>query len=185
VSPADRVQIHYTRLPDDEQIFDQRVVLARPDVIVTVTDPLDLTAPMRTDGQVMLEPGSRAVWFTFPGAWHDVGRFHRADGTFTGCYANVLTPPRFEGSVWRTTDLFLDIWIPAGGAARILDEDELEEALERSHIDPETADRAREEADELLGEATRGTWPPSIVREWTLERIVAEQEGGGYPASTT
>ena len=32
-----RVRIHYRRLPDREQIFDQRVVLARADVIVTVT----------------------------------------------------------------------------------------------------------------------------------------------------
>jgi predicted RNA-binding protein associated with RNAse of E/G family len=176
VSTGERVRIHYQRLPDDEQVFDQRVVLARPDVIVTVTDPLDLAEPMRTGGRIMLEPGSRAVWFTFPGEWHDLGRFHRADGTFTGYYANILTPPRIEGGVWHTTDLFLDVWIPEGGGATLLDEDEMADALGLGHIDPDTAARAREEADRLLADAARGTWPPPVALEWTLERIVAEQE---------
>lgn len=180
MSAGDRVRIHYRRLPDNEQIFDQRIVLARPDVIVTVTDPMTLPAPMRTDdGRVMLESGSRAVWLTFPGAWHDIGRFHRADGTFTGYYANILTPPRIDGSVWHTTDLFLDVWMPAGGEPALLDEDELEEALGREHIDAETAYRAREEARSLLQKAETGDWPPAVAREWTLERIVAEQETSG------
>ena len=86
MNASDRVRIHYRRLPDREQIFDQRIVLDRDDVIVTVTDPMALGEAMTVDGRMMLENGSRAVWFTFPGAWHDVGRFHRADGSFTGCY---------------------------------------------------------------------------------------------------
>lgn len=180
MSAGDRVRIHYQRLPDNEQIFDQRVVLVRSDVIVTVTDPMPLARPMRTaDGRVMLERGSRAVWFTFPGAWHDIGRFHRADGTFTGYYANILTPPRIDGNVWHTTDLFLDVWLPDGGEPALLDEDELDEALEDAHIDRDTANRARAEARALLQKAQAGAWPPQVVREWTLERIVAEQEGAG------
>ena len=103
-----RVRIHYRRLPDREQVFEQRVVLDRGDVVVTLTDPMEIEAPMLIAGETVLEPGSRVVWFTFPGRWYDVGRFHRADGTFTGIYGNVLTPPRILGNVWYTTDLFLD-----------------------------------------------------------------------------
>jgi predicted RNA-binding protein associated with RNAse of E/G family len=168
-----RVRIHYRRLPDRDRIFDQRVVLERDDVIVTLTDPMELETPMLIVGEPALEHGSRVVWFTFPGAWHDVGRFHRADGTFTGCYGNVLTPPRILGDVWYTTDLFLDVWQPAGGAAALLDEDELEEALAQSHIDDTLARRAREEAELLLERAATGEWPSEIVREWTLERALA------------
>jgi predicted RNA-binding protein associated with RNAse of E/G family len=169
---SNRVRIHYRRLPDREQIFDQRVVLERPDVIVTVTDPMPLDSPMSIGGKPALEAGSRVVWFTFPGCWYDIGRFHLADGSFTGVYGNVLTPPRILGSVWYTTDLFLDIWLPPGGAAALLDEDELEEALARSHIDRVLAQRAREEANRLLEKAASGEWPPEIVREWTLERVL-------------
>jgi predicted RNA-binding protein associated with RNAse of E/G family len=168
-----RVRIHYRRLPDREQIFDQRLVLERDDVIVTLTDPMPLDAPMRIDGAPALEQGSRVVWFTFPGHWHDVGRFHLADGSFTGCYGNVLTPPRILGDAWYTTDLFLDVWMPPQGPPQLLDVDELEEALALSHIDEGLARRAREEANAMLERAARGDWPPTVVREWTLERALA------------
>ena len=174
-----RVRIHYRRLPDREQIFDQRVVLERADVIVTVTDPMRLDSPMLIGDEPALESGSRVVWFTFPGRWHDVGRFHLADGSFTGCYGNVLTPPRILANVWYTTDLFLDVWLPAAGAPALLDEDELEEALARSHIDAALAHRAREEARRLLEKAASGDWPPEIVREWTLERVASEERRAG------
>jgi predicted RNA-binding protein associated with RNAse of E/G family len=64
-------------------------------------------------------------------------------------------------------------WQPAGGAAALLDEDELEEALAQSHIDDTLARRAREEAELLLERAATGEWPSEIVREWTLERALA------------
>ena len=63
-----RVRIHYHRIPDRERIYDQRVVLERDDVILTLSDPLELDAPMMHDGRVMLEASSLALWFTFPGA---------------------------------------------------------------------------------------------------------------------
>jgi predicted RNA-binding protein associated with RNAse of E/G family len=172
LSPA-RVRIHYRRIPDREQIFDQRVVLERDDVIVTLTDPMQIDSPMLIDGAPALEAGSRVVWFTFPECWHDVGRFHLADGSFTGCYGNVLTPPRILGSTWYTTDLFLDVWLPANGPPKLLDERELEEAEARSHIDEGLAGRARDEAHMLLARARSGDWPPPVVREWTLERALA------------
>ena len=181
MTSSDRVRIHYRRLPDHEEIFEQRIVLEREDVIVTVTDPLDLRRPVRVGDRVVLESGARAVWFTFPAAWHDIGRFHLRDGTFTGWYANVLTPVEVEPSrtdglqVWHTTDLFLDVAIPPGGRATLLDEDELEEALSRGDIGVELARSARAEAERLLSLATSGGWPPAVASEWTLERIEAEE----------
>ena len=105
-----RVRIHYRRPPDREQIFDQIVVLERDDVIVTLSETMEFDPPMRIESDIVLETGSSVVWFTYPGAWHDVGRFHLADGTFTGFYANVLTPPEIDGRVWHTTDLYLDVF---------------------------------------------------------------------------
>ena len=175
MSTSDRVRIHYQRLPDQEEIFNQRLILERDDVIVTVTDPLSLSEPIIVEGELILESGSQAVWFTFPGAWHDVGRFYRADHSFVGFYANVLTPPTINGRVWHTTDLFLDVWVQDDSPARILDEDELEEALEHGHIDLHTADRARKEATRLIELSKAGNWPPDIVREMTLARILSEE----------
>ena len=172
MSDAPRVAIHYHRPPDRLRIYDQRIVLERADVIITLSEPLDLPEPMLLDGEVMLEGGSLALWFTFPGLWHDIGRFYAADGRETGLYANVLTPVRIDGDVWHTTDLYLDVWRPVGGTARILDEDELAEAIDAGHVDGETAERARREATTLETRAGDGSWPPPVVDEWSLARAL-------------
>lgn len=169
---VERVEIHYARLPKGLRIYDQRVVLARDDVIITLSQPMELAEPMIRGESVMLEHDSLALWFTFPGQWHDIGLFHRADGTFTGLYANILTPPVIDGPVWHTTDLCLDIWRPTHGPPVLLDEDEFEEAVAGGHMDRATASRARAEADRLMELAEAGAWPPPVVGAWTLDRAL-------------
>ncbi|NIP82533.1 MAG: DUF402 domain-containing protein, partial [Gemmatimonadetes bacterium] len=72
---------------------------------------------------VVLDTGAPAVWFTFPGAWHDIGRFHTRSGTYTGAYANILTPVQFlDERTWETTDLFLDVFVGLDGTVHLLDE---------------------------------------------------------------
>lgn len=168
------VRIKYRRPPGRLQIFEQRLVYDGPDVKVTLAESMSLEAPMRIGGDVVLERGSDIVWFTFPGAWHDIGRFHRTDGTFTGIYANILTPPALDGLDWDTTDLFLDVWVTPDGAVSLLDEDELDEALGREWIEAATAARARAEGERLVEEARAGEWPPPVVGAWTLERCRTE-----------
>lgn len=168
-----KARIEYHRPPDRTDVFVQDLVLATPDVRITLLERT-ATRPLRVDGRVVLEEGSPIVWFTFPGAWHDVGRFHDATGAFTGYYANILTPARFTTPAhWQTTDLFLDVWLDARGEARLLDADEFADALVAGWIEPATAERARREAGRLLAAAALGTWPPLIVRNWTLERARA------------
>lgn len=168
------VRINYRRPPGHLQVFEQRLVYDGPDVKVTLSENMPYEPPMRIAGDVVLELGSDVVWFTFPGAWHDVGRFHRADGTFTGLYSNILTPPTFHGTEWDTTDLFLDVWVAPDGTATLLDQDELDEALGKELVDRGTAVRAWEEAQRLLKEAAAGAWPPPVVHEWTLEHCREE-----------
>lgn len=165
------VHIHYRRPPDRVDVFHQRLLLDTPGVKVTLASGVDLPEPVRVGASVVLEPGSDAVWFTFPGLWHDIGLFHLADGTHTGLYANVLTPPTFHpGDVWRTTDLFLDLWLPPGGAPEVLDRDQLEEAVAAGWVEADVAERARREAEALVEGERHGAWPPSVVGEWSLER---------------
>jgi predicted RNA-binding protein associated with RNAse of E/G family len=167
-----RARIHYLRLPDDEQVFDQPIVHQRDDVIVTLTDPLVVRGRPPEGAGPMLETGSRVVWFTFPERWHDVGLFHGPHGSFRGYYTNILTPPHMDGTTWHTTDLFLDVWCPVGRGAMLLDEDELERALALGQIGADLAGAARAEANRVLELARQGHWPPAVVREWTLERAL-------------
>ncbi|MET0397233.1 MAG: DUF402 domain-containing protein [Longimicrobiaceae bacterium] len=172
------VRIHYRRLPDREQVFEQAVLEDAGDHVVTFLEAARLSRPVVAGGRVALEPGAPVVWFTYRGdAWHDVGRFHLADGTFTGFYANVLTPVAMDGERWDTTDLALDVWMAADGAVEVLDEDEFEEAVRRGWMDAATEARARAEAASLAAAARAGDWPPPHVRAWDLARARAHHTG--------
>jgi predicted RNA-binding protein associated with RNAse of E/G family len=152
-------------------VFVQELVLDTPEVKVSLARDVPFDPPIRIHDRVALEKGADAVWFTFPGAWHDIGRFHRADDSFTGIYANILTPPVMEPwGRWQTTDLFLDIWVDHDGILSILDEDQLEEAVQREWISRTLARRAREEAQGIRKKYEAGRWPPPVVEEWDLAR---------------
>ena len=168
---AERVVIHYHRPPDRTERFEQIVLERTPRCVVTLLQSAALRRPMVIGGTIALEPAAAVVWFTFPGEWHDIGRFHTRADEFTGLYANVLTPVQgVDGNVWRTTDLFLDVWQDPGGRTRVLDADELAEAHRRGALDTATARRARQEAARLIRASRSGLWPPAIVAAWTLER---------------
>lgn len=164
------VTIRYRRLPNDERLFQQLLVARLPECAVTFLDSTPLERPVTAGGAVVLDPGAPVVWFTYPDLWYDIGRFHRADGTFTGLYANILTPVQMEGSRWETTDLLLDVWVGADGKVEVLDQDEFETALEAGWLDQNTAVRARATAASLAASASLGRWPAPHVHEWTLER---------------
>jgi predicted RNA-binding protein associated with RNAse of E/G family len=165
------VHIHYLRPPDREQVYTQNLIHEEDGVKVTYARNLNFESPILIAGAVVLETGSEAIWFTFPGAWHDIGLFHRADGSFTGTYANILTPCVFEAAgIWRTTDLFLDLWLDPSRHLLTLDEEDLDEAEAKGWVDPDTARRAREEVTTLSAQAAAGLWPPDIVGDWTLAR---------------
>lgn len=181
---TDRVRIRYTRPPDREQIFEQELVARlgaeSDDAVVTLVRGGGVSAPKHVDGRVILEPDAPIVWFTFPGARHDVGRFHLADGRFTGWYANVLTPVEgVKTLAWSTTDLFLDVWTPAEAphASRVLDEEELRQAVREGWVSDAVARQARADAERLVQRSARGSWPPPVARRWTLE--TALQRLGG------
>jgi predicted RNA-binding protein associated with RNAse of E/G family len=171
------VEILYRRLPDREQRFRQAVLEDSAERVVTFLASAELKKPVLVEGEVVLEPGSPVVWTTYRGLWHDVGRFHRADGTYTGTYANVLTPVQMDGGTWRTTDLCLDVWVGADGAVRVLDRDEFGHALAAGWMDAHTAARALHEAERLADAARQGAWPPAHVTAWTLERARATLTG--------
>jgi len=173
--PPPLVHIHYRRPPDRLEIFKQFLLHEGPDVRITYEPHLPISAPKWIGSDLVMEPGSPVVWFTFPGAWHDIGRFHGTDGTFTGLYANVLTPPVFvDRLTWHTTDLFLDIWLPDGGPLHVLDLDEFREAARQGIITESEVAAAEVELSRIEAAARRGDWPPEIVHTWDLEKARAQ-----------
>ncbi len=152
-------------------MFEQWLVYEADDVVVTLLERAELVTPLCVADTPILEPGAPVVWFTFPGQGHDLGRFHLRDGTFTGLYANLLTPVVFEDRLrWRTTDLFLDVWLGRAGGFEVLDAAELAAALAQGSVSEEQARSARVELERMRAAWQQGSWPPQIVWEWTLER---------------
>jgi predicted RNA-binding protein associated with RNAse of E/G family len=183
---TDAVHIHYLRPPARLEVYRQILVHDDNRVKVTLARSLPFDPPLLIQGKVALEKGSDAVWFTFPGAWHDIGRFHTADGTFTGVYANVITPVVFHTrGDWETTDLFLDLWLPAeGGEPALLDEAELTAALASGHLGEKMAARARAEIVALQEGLARGEWPPPEVERWTRRRAMEAADQLASASST-
>lgn len=169
--PLNTIRINYLRPPDRKEVFIQKLLLDTTEVKITLAEDVPFDPPIRIRGEIALEAGSDAIWFTFPARWHDIGLFHTADDRFTGIYANILTPPVMEpdGS-WETTDLFLDVWVDLDNTLWVLDEDQLLEALDAGWISAELAERARKEVEWIRGEHRAGRWPPPVVGEWDLAR---------------
>jgi predicted RNA-binding protein associated with RNAse of E/G family len=162
------------------EVFHQ-VLVHEGEALVTWVPSTPVARPTLVDGAPVLEPGSPVVWFTFPGAWHDIGRFHTAGGAFTGLYANILTPVLVDGDRWETTDLFLDLFVTPGGGVHVLDSDELDDALWRGWITPALAERARREVARLAEAVAVGAWPPPVVEAWPLERARRAASAGHSP----
>ena len=169
---SETVRLHYHRPPDRTDLFIQELLYEDDDVLVTYLAATPMKKPLVVAGEVALETGAPAIWFTFPGLMHDIGRFHTADGTFTGLYSNIMQPVELQTRLdWSATDLFLDIWIGSSGEAVLLDRDELDHAVANEWITRGTAAAALLEASELMSRHRAGTWPPPVVNEWTMSRV--------------
>lgn len=169
---SELVTLHYHRPPDRTDVFVQQLLYADEKVLVTYLAATPMKRPFMVGGRVGLDNGSPAIWFTFPGLLHDIGRFHTPAGEFTGLYANILEPVEIVSRLeWRATDMFVDVWIAAGEAAVIVDQDELQNAVDHKWVTAERADAALAEAERLVESYKNGTWPPAVVNEWTLARV--------------
>ncbi len=164
------VAIVYRRPPDDVQHFSQELLHDGPacKISLLVLDPGQ--EPLRV-GEALVPPGGAVIWFMFPGRSYEVGAVYDQKGSFLGFYTNFVRPPRPETAVWHLTDLFLDVWQPPEGPARLLDEDELSAAAEAGWIEPEDLERTRAEAAAVLRAARAGRWPPKVVTRNPLEAV--------------
>lgn len=134
-----------------------------------------------------LEPGAALLWHLFPGRPYEVAAFHGPDRELLGYYTNLIRPPELGPERWVVEDLYLDLWQPSGGEARLLDRDELEDAVAAGAIEAREAERVRRLGEELHRRARAGRWPPDAVRRWPLERVeelrLRRDEPGLYHAN--
>jgi len=162
------VRIHYLRPPDSLRTYEAELLLddAACKVTLQVVRPGEDAISM--GGRATVEPGGALLWFTYPGRSFEVAAAYDPAGKLLGTYTNFIRPPVVSGRVWQITDLFLDIWQAPEGAAVLLDEAELDHAVEQGWIDERERERVSSEAARVLRAAARGAWPPPEVGRWPL-----------------
>lgn len=170
------IRYRYRRPGKPTTVYDQWLVLDRPDLKVLLLDAY-AGDPVRVAGTTVLERGSPIVWFVFPETWHDIGRFHLADGRFTGWYTNLTTPIEMTQAEWSAGDLFLDLWTPVSGPSVWLDEDEFEAAFKAKRLDAATRRRALNERAIIDLQVASGDWPPPVTRDIDLAQARRLQAG--------
>ena len=169
------INYEYRRPGKPATHFQEWLVLDRPDVKVLLLE--EYAGPdVRVDRVPILASGAPIVWYVFPEKWHDIGRFHLADGTLTGWYTNLCLPVQIGPDRWVGNDLFLDLWQPAEGEPRWLDEDELDQAVRSRLIDPATRRRIQNERTMIDLQVKQGAWPPPVARDIDLAQARALKE---------
>ena len=154
------IHYHYHRPGKGTTVYEEEVLVERADVVITKLPRYNRT-PYTVHAKPILEPGAPIIWYLFPGEWYGIGRFHLADGTFTGWYTNLTEPVKISGDRWDGTDLFLDHWTPADRSERCwLDEAEYDAAVARGLV----TDVQQEAVAAVRRRVDLTDWPPPIAR---------------------
>jgi protein associated with RNAse G/E len=102
------------------------VLHAGPDVTIIHVDSGHVgRAP---DGEVLWRSSQQLDYHFWPGKEYNLLRFYNAEGEWAGDYYNVGSPFETRQGAVGYADLELDVFLPPGEEARLLDEDELEAA---------------------------------------------------------
>jgi predicted RNA-binding protein associated with RNAse of E/G family len=135
---------------------------------LVIESPISVDRPVRVGGEIIADTGYLSIWFIYRDKWYDVGKFYDAAGQWLGYYCDILKPvKRLLATSSRTvtlTDLFLDLWIARDGCPFVLDEDELDSALEKHAISTALAREARKQVCWLARLANVRRFPPAEVR---------------------
>lgn len=95
-----------------------------------------------------------ALRLTRPGDRHSRLLFFDDDGGMRGWYVNFERPLERSPVGFDYVDLLLDLWIDPAGVWRLVDEDELQQALDHGRISAEEGDAVRAEAERVVA-----AWP--------------------------
>lgn len=161
-----KIHLIYRRIPRRVLERDDIVVADLGDVIVAESTFSGMPASLRVKGVEVIRNGYKMLYFAFVGENYDVLKVYDERGNFRGLYIDVLAYTRREGNTIEMLDLFLDIFVFPRGEAFLLDEGELEMALNYGLIDRKTFDFAYSIAKGILEKLKRGEFPPKIVWEY-------------------
>lgn len=159
-----RFYLRYVRLPDNALNLHDDLVYRSKEIIVGKSQIRSVNSVV-FDGKTVLASGYQIVYFEMMKKWFSVGKIRDLDGKHTGYYCDIITPPRLlEEGVVEITDLFLDLWVSPDLRYKVLDEEELEDALEKGWIAKQLYEKSRKELEKLVTSVKQGDFPPPSVK---------------------
>ena len=162
-----KIRLRYIRLPNRTMEFLDELVF-RSDQMIVGKSHVTSANSVIFDGRTVLAQGFPITYFQFLDKWFTIVKIRNLKGEHTGYYCDIVLPPRLLREWVEITDLFLDLWVSPDLRYRILDEDELEEALQQKWIDKEIYEKARMELQRLISKVENKRFPPYLVKD--LER---------------
>jgi hypothetical protein len=116
------------------------------------------------DGKVVLAQDFEIVYFEISRKWFTVVKVWNTRGEHTGYYCDIVTPFRMlSDDVIEQRDLFLDLWVSPDLRFKVLDQDELENALEKGWITKQLYEKAKKELERLVQSVKSKEFPPKLV----------------------
>ena len=158
-----KIHLIYRRIPNRVLERDDEVIADLGNIIIAKSRFSGMLAPLRVNGVRVIDNGYGMLYFAFVGRNYDILKVYDEEGDFKGFYIDILAYTKREGNTLEMLDLFLDIFVFPDGEAFLLDEDELEMALNYGLIDRETFDFAYSVARDILEKLKRNEFPPEIV----------------------
>ncbi|MEM3701084.1 MAG: DUF402 domain-containing protein [Candidatus Bathyarchaeia archaeon] len=159
-----KLHIRYIRLPNQAlNIYDD--LIYRSEKVIVSKGQITSAHSITFDGEIVLARGFQIVYFDLIGKWFGVGKIRNLQGKHTGYYCDIVKPPRFlaDGGI-ELTDLFLDLWVSPDLRFKVLDEEELENALHNGWITKGLYDKAKKELNKLINMVKQGKFPPYPVK---------------------
>jgi predicted RNA-binding protein associated with RNAse of E/G family len=106
----------------------------------------ELETSWKESGTIIAEPGYSWVTLWETGKPYIITKFLNAEGELVGVYCDVSRPVERVGDAFTFDDMYLDVWMVPGQEPVILDEDELQEAVQAGYITHAEAKQAMKTA---------------------------------------
>ncbi len=111
----------------------------------------EMSEDWREGDTVIAKPGYKWISKWQVGKPYVIVKFYDNNENLVGVYCDVCHPVRRIENRLEYQDLYLDVWwTPKSSEPVVLDEDELQEALERKYVSSEDAEFAKSIAQELI-----------------------------------
>jgi predicted RNA-binding protein associated with RNAse of E/G family len=102
-----------------------------------------LEKPWQEGEIIIAQPGYKWVTRWETGKPYIINKFYDDKDNFIAFYCDVARPVRRIDGGFEFDDLYLDIWQPVGQPALILDDDELQDAVEAGYVTQTEANEAQ------------------------------------------